>query len=201
MLPLYKIAVLLLSLAGTSFNIDENWILRSSQPAKSVTSIAFGSRAVAPFGSVVFCQNFPESCQRQGARGIPVDDGRIVLSDDLFNRIMRVNREINRRMTPKIDATWHIGGSSGDCKDYALTKRDILDKIGLPTSATLIATVLVPGGQMHAVLVLRTDRGDFVLDNLSSAIRSWTALPYHWNEIQSPDDPSIWLRVSEPAVS
>jgi predicted transglutaminase-like cysteine proteinase len=137
----------------------------------------------------------------RAAGGIPVVDDRVVLSSRLMARIAAVNMRVNRSMKPRIDAAWHVGGASGDCKDYALTKRSLLDGIGFPTAATLIATARETNGQMHAVLVVRTDQGDLILDNLTNAIRPWRAANYLWESIQSPADPAIWQRIETLSVA
>jgi len=58
-----------------------------------------------------------------------------------------------------------------------VTKRSQLIDKGWPATALLIAMARVPSGEMHAVLVVVTDKGELVLDNLRSEIVSWRALP------------------------
>ena len=48
-------------------------------------------------------------------------------------------------------------------------------------------------GKGHAVLTVKTDHGDFVLDNLSDEIRPWTATGYQFYKRQAQDDPNVWL--------
>jgi predicted transglutaminase-like cysteine proteinase len=43
------------------------------------------------------------------------------------------------------------------------------------------------------VLTVKTDRGDFVLDNLSDEIRAWIATGYQFYKRQAQDDPNVWL--------
>ena len=59
--------------------------------------------------------------------------------------------------------------------------------------------VLVPGGEGHLVLVVPTDRGDFVLDNLRSSIIRWDTLPYQWLKTMSPENPLFWRRIQSIA--
>lgn len=53
-------------------------------------------------------------------------------------------------------------------------------------------------GVDHAVLVVRLDDSDVVLDNRTDAIRAWSKTPYRYSKIQSPDDPQIWYAI-DPA--
>ncbi len=50
-------------------------------------------------------------------------------------------------------------------------------------------------GEGHAVLTVKTDHGDFVLDNLSDEIRPWTATGYQFYKRQAQDDPE---RMAQP---
>ena len=64
-----------------------------------------------------------------------------------------------------------MGGVSGDCEDYALAKRDALIAAGIGSANARIATGVLPSGEYHAMLIVSTKRGDFVLDNLTN---EWT---------------------------
>ncbi len=66
----------------------------------------------------------------------------------------------------------------GDCKIYALFKRKLLIDRGFPRQALLMTIVRDLNGEGHAVLTVKTDRRDFVLDNLSDEIRAWSATGY-----------------------
>ena len=61
----------------------------------------------------------------------------------------------------------------GDCKIYALFKRKLLIERGFPRQALLMTIVRDLNGEGHAVLTVKTDRGDFVLDNLSRRNPPW----------------------------
>ena len=80
----------------------------------------------------------------------------------------------------------------GDCKIYALFKRKLLVERGYPRQALLITIVRDLNGEGHAVLTVKTDRGDFVLDNLSPAVRPWSATGYQFFKRQAQDDPNVW---------
>ena len=80
----------------------------------------------------------------------------------------------------------------GDCKIYALFKRKLLIERGFPRQALLMTIVRDLNGDGHAVLTVKTDRGDFVLDNLSetSAPGPRPATP---STSAAQDDPNVWL--------
>ncbi len=65
-----------------------------------------------------------------------------------------------------------------DCVGYVRAKREALTKAGLPAGALSPAVVRTPGGVIHAVLLVRTTDGDYVLDNLSPYVARWTNTDY-----------------------
>jgi predicted transglutaminase-like cysteine proteinase len=66
----------------------------------------------------------------------------------------------------------------GDCEDYVLLKRRKLMELGWPQSALLITVVRDENGEGHAILTVRTTRGDYILDNRQSGKdpRQWVSL-------------------------
>ena len=98
-----------------------------------------------------------------------------------------------------LDDGWTIAPVSGDCNDYAVTKRHELIESGLPSRALRLAVVKTGSGIGHLVLVIKTTRGDLVLDNLTEAIRPWQRSGYHWLKIQSSADAKYWYEVKPPA--
>jgi predicted transglutaminase-like cysteine proteinase len=78
-----------------------------------------------------------------------------------------------------------IAPASGDCEDYAVTKRaELLDR-GWPARALLLSEVTTASGEHHMVLVVRTKSGDLVLDNLTHEVRLWFNVPYQSIRMQS----------------
>ncbi len=117
---------------------------------------------------------------------------RITLDRAVNARLQQVNRRVNIQITPEADmGVFHeidVWGAStgvdgrlyGDCEDYVLLKRRELIDGGFPAQALSIAVARTPRGELHAVLIVATDRGDLVLDNLSYWIRPWNDVPYLW---------------------
>ena len=129
-----------------------------------------------------------------------------------WGTLQRINDHVNRTIRPANDrqvhgvSDWWIAPMAsgqapmGDCKDYALEKRRELIAAGIPARALTMALVRTARGEPHAVLVVATLEGDYVLDNLTSEIRPWSRAPYSWQARQSPGDPMVWLSVrSGPA--
>src|SRR5258708_5462706 len=110
-----------------------------------------------------------------------------------------VNTAVNRSIAPKPDLSvtrkWRDDATQGDCKDYAMAKRSQLLDRGWPVSALLIAVAQIPSDEMHAVLIVLTDKGELVLDNLRYGITPWKALPYRSHKMMSPENPLFWRRI------
>jgi predicted transglutaminase-like cysteine proteinase len=73
-----------------------------------------------------------------------------------------------------------IPGDGGDCEDFVLTKRWLLDGAGVPPGALRPLVCENIQGIGHMVLCVCTDRGDFILDNIIRVISPWTRIPYKW---------------------
>ena len=54
----------------------------------------------------------------------------------------------------------------------------MLVEAGLPRRAMRMTVVIDERGEGHAVLMVRTDRGDFILDNKTSAVLPWNQTGY-----------------------
>ena len=80
----------------------------------------------------------------------------------------------------------------GDCEDYQLLKRKLLVKAGLPRRALRMTVVVDQQGEGHAVLMVRTDRGDFILDNKQNSILPWSQTKYRFVKRES-DNGRSWV--------
>jgi predicted transglutaminase-like cysteine proteinase len=85
----------------------------------------------------------------------------------------------------------------GDCEDYVLEKRRMLNGMGVPLSNLLITVVRKPDGEGHAVLTVRTTKGDFVLDNLNDKVRSWDQTGYRFLKRQAIDNTGRWVSIRD----
>lgn len=165
-----------------------------SVPAKAYASdalIPVSKPALAPFAYILFCRDHPDECATSHSGPVAVDASRLPL-------LKRINTDVNRRMRPRPDVgeEWSVGTASGDCEDYALTKRSRLLAAGFPREALRLAVVLTPDNQGHAVLVVRSSEGELVLDNLSDSVRVWHRTRLTWVKIASAENPRLWYSVA-----
>jgi len=96
-----------------------------------------------------------------------------------------------------VEEKWAIPTTAGDCEDFALLKRKQLIDAGFSPSDLLMTVVLQPNGEGHAVLTVRTDRGDFVLDNMRNKVKLWSETEYTFLKRQSADDPARWVKIQD----
>jgi predicted transglutaminase-like cysteine proteinase len=127
--------------------------------------------------------------------------GPIALTAERRDELLKVNAQINSSIIPKRNTegagkAWVVSPKTGDCNDYAVTKRHELLARGWPSRALLLAEVVTTSGEHHLVLVVRTREGDIVADNLSQDIKLWTRTPYQWIRIQSPRTPALWSNLT-----
>lgn len=150
-----------------------------------------------PVGHAEFCQKRPYECQPMHFVG------HASLTDPLWRELQEVNNHYNTSITPVSDMDlygvaefWTYPTSGyGDCEDIALAKRAALIERGWAPSTLLIAVVMQPNGEGHAVLMVRTDRGDLVLDNQDALIRVWTDTPYTYLKRQSQAHAGQWVDI------
>jgi predicted transglutaminase-like cysteine proteinase len=133
--------------------------------------------------------------------------GPTVAASD-WSKIVRVNKQVNKAIIFREDErTWGAndywalpleqGVRSGDCEDYVLEKRRALQAEGVPKEALSIALVITPWGESHAVLLVATQKGEMVLDNLSPWIVPWSQTGYRWLTRQAPGgDAMTWVSIA-----
>ena len=89
----------------------------------------------------------------------------------------------------------------GDCEDYVLHKRKMLMQAGWPREALLITVVRDRNGDGHAILTVKTDKGEFILDNQTDEILLWSETGYRFVKRQSQADPNIWIALGDTATA
>jgi predicted transglutaminase-like cysteine proteinase len=89
----------------------------------------------------------------------------------------------------------------GDCEDYVLLKRRMLMEAGWPREALLITVVRDQKGDGHAILTVKTDRGEFVLDNQNERVVLWAESGYRFVKRQSQSDPNVWVALGDPRAA
>lgn len=162
--------------------------------------MATGGLTSQPIGHYEFCHANPSECAIRLR-----DHGPAILSDALRSMVMKVNAEVNAAVRPLSDQeiygkdeVWaYPDASVGDCEDYVLEKRRLLAAGGISLSNLLITVVRKPDNEGHAVLTLRTDRGDFILDNLRDELRPWHKTGYRFLKRQSTTHTGRWVTLRE----
>lgn len=152
-----------------------------------------------PVGHVQFCAVHPDDC------GVYDKPNQMVrLTDAVWARLNQLNEAVNAAVLPATDLQiygvlerWEYPKFVGDCEDYALEKRRELIAAGWPASALLMTVVKDEAGDGHAVLTVRTDRGEFILDNKTDAIELWSHTPYRYLKRQSTRDAAAWDQIED----
>ncbi|WP_173934537.1 transglutaminase-like cysteine peptidase [Chelativorans sp. Marseille-P2723] len=171
-----------------------------SGPAAGSGLMVTGGLTSQPIGHYEFCKNNPRECALR-----PRDNGPLKTNEDVWSLIVKVNADVNKAIRPMSDRelygkeefwTYPVNGA-GDCEDYVLEKRRRLHEAGLDLANLLITVVRKPDGEGHAVLTIRTDRGDYILDNLHSDVRLWSHTEYTFLKRQASDHTGRWLNLKD----
>ncbi len=175
-------------------------------PAQAFASqpMLTGGLTSQPIGHYEFCKANPAECNVR-----PHDMGPEHMSGALWKQIVAVNVAVNAAVKPMNDIdiygkdeVWaYPDGGVGDCEDYVLEKRRDLMRQGLSLSNLLITVVRKPDDEGHAVLTVRTDRGDFVLDNLTDSVRLWDETGYRFLKRQATNHTGRWVTIREAQPS
>jgi predicted transglutaminase-like cysteine proteinase len=131
----------------------------------------------------------------------------IELTERNWQQLLAINARFNTSITPVTDQQlyhvpefWTYPNGFGDCEDFVLAKRRSLIEAGWPASTLLITVVRQENGEGHAVLMVRTDRGDLILDNQDALIKLWTDTPYQYLKRQSQTDAGKWVDLYDSAT-
>jgi predicted transglutaminase-like cysteine proteinase len=186
------------AMAALLFEVGIGGLAHSSEfSLPSASYIAVGGEARIPYGWMDFCNRRPEECNVDKLP--PLDVRLTVKTWALLNQI---NGYANKSIEPVsnfdhwgtlIDHWDYPVDGMGDCKIYALYKRKLLIQQGFPRQALLMTIVRDLNDEGHAILTVKTDRGEFVLDNQTNQIRPWNATGYRYVKRQAQDDPNVWL--------
>lgn len=169
----------------------------SDGAAKAAQAMVTGDVTSQPIGHYQFCKVNVAECSVH-----PADRGPARLTPQLWKKVVAVNARVNRSVQPVNDIdlygqdeVWTYPDKAGDCEDYVLLKRRLLSRSGISLSNLLITVVRKPDGEGHAVLTVRTDRGDYILDNLTDAVRGFEDTGYRFLKRQSTTDTGRWVSI------
>jgi predicted transglutaminase-like cysteine proteinase len=170
---------------------------RAMEAAKE--RLSFNTPSLAPMAFVRFCMKYAPDCE---VRRMAFRPRMIKVTEARWSELTRVNRDVNRAISPQANEAgvlaeeWLVSPRTGDCNDYAVTKRHELLARGWPSRSLLLTEVVVPSGEHHLILVVRTENGDLALDNLSANIRPVSQIRYSWVRAQSAKNPRFWTSVN-----
>lgn len=161
------------------------------------TQLNLRENAVPPIAHAVFCMNYPRECSESAAAASFFS----APAQALYAVLVVVNRYVNTAIRPIrvtyrniLDDRWLLSPLSGNCNDYAVSKRHELLRLGWPSGSLLLAKVVLATGEHHLVLVANAGGESFVLDNLKPGVVQLAAVAdYRWIRIESPADPKFWL--------
>ena len=166
--------------------------------------ISVGENTRAPIGWTGFCIRYKPECDTLPS--LPRD---IVLTPQAWSDMTKVNNWVNDNIKPITDLDhWGVveqwdypDDGYGDCEDYVLLKRRMLTQAGWPRESLLITVVRDKKGEGHAVLTVKTDKGEFVLDNQNEDILLWSDTGYRFVKRQSQPDQNVWVDLDDPRAA
>jgi len=188
----FAVLVLLAAPAAASQTID------LSNPAFAPTT---GPTSI-PIGAAQFCKAHRGDCG-PSAGSADVE----TLTEAGWQQLVAINTAINTSILPVTDQDlynvtelWTYPAGKGDCEDFALEKRRQLIANGWSPSALLMTVVRQQNGEGHAVLMVRTDRGDLVLDNQDGRVLLWKDTSYQFVKRQSQTDSRQWVGIDDTRI-
>lgn len=170
--------------------------LKIASSSQALTS----NETLPPIGWVQLCREYASDPRKPCTKQIlPAVD--VKLDTVAWKEMVRINSAVNAEIEPATDMDhwgtidrWSFPDDKrGDCEDYVLEKRQRLMKAGFPRQALLITVVRDLEGDGHAILTVKTDKGDYVLDNMHSTVRPWTSTGYKFIKRQSQENPNTWV--------
>jgi predicted transglutaminase-like cysteine proteinase len=178
-----------MGLGFVAFSATDSAAQSTNVPTSTIPAAA-GGDARAPYAWVEFCRKYPGECRVNTA-----EPERIELTPKLWKTIVAMNHKINRDIDPVTDMEhwgvvdrWDMAEDGrGDCEEYVNVKRKKLAEAGIPRRAMLVTVVIDEENAGHAVLMIRTDRGDLILDNKRNSVLSWQQTGYVYVKREAQD--------------
>jgi predicted transglutaminase-like cysteine proteinase len=178
-----------------------------SAPADASSPVDLSNPAFAPVsgptsipvGAADFCRRDRAACA-PNAHVVEVE----TLTQPTWEQLIAVNDDVNATIVPETDEDlyhlaeyWTYPDGRGDCEDIALAKQRQLIEEGWDPSTLLMTVVRERDGNGHAVLMVRTDRGDLVLDNQNGKVLLWSDTEYQYIKRQSQADAGKWVAIND----
>jgi predicted transglutaminase-like cysteine proteinase len=166
-----------------------------------VAYASVGSDTSIPYGWMDFCHRYASECEA----GKVAD---VNLTEASMREIRQVNSFVNHSVEAVSDMEhwgvvdrWDLPmDGKGDCEDYALMKRKLLIERGYPRAALLVTVVRDSQNEGHAILTVKTNSGEFILDNLTDEVKPVSRISYRFVKRQSQQDPNVWVALGPVAA-
>lgn len=149
-----------------------------------------------PYAS--FCRRNPGHCEMVGPAIID-------LTEELRQTLSEVNAAVNasincmasdKELYGQEEYWTYPSGGYGDCEDLAVEKRARLVERGLPRAAMTMAIVHHKRTLMaHAVLLIETTSGTYVLNSSTDKIVLWNEVPFNYESRERVD--GTWERYDQ----
>jgi predicted transglutaminase-like cysteine proteinase len=156
----------------------------------SKTALRSAGKAGPTAAWIKFCEQLSQEC------AVDLSEPDVVaLDQQTWDTIVQINEEVNGTILSVTDQDhWGVvdrwdypDDGLGDCEDIQLLKRKLLVEAGLPRRALRMTVAIDEQGAGHAVLMARTDFGDFILDNKKDAVLPWQETGYSYVKREGSD--------------
>lgn len=192
-----------LAIATPAMAIDRTLAKAPSPPKAEPLEMTEGRVSFTPFGFKKFCREERKHCSlyRKAAKN---GAAQMQLTPKRRAELEEINEAVNEEIsqipefsffTASYKDEWKLPTNSGDCEDLALLKQKRLIDKGWPESALLVTVVDMADGVRHAVLTVRTEDGDLILDNITDEVKYWREVNYRWIKRQSTRNMMRWVEI------
>lgn len=172
-------------------------------PAGAASILVSNGEAPPLRAWLALCQEQPDEC------AVDLEEAEFVrMTQDTMELIEAVNKHVNGTVSPITDRErWGVEDiweypidHQGDCEDFQLLKRKLLAEAGLPRRAMRMTVVINELGEGHAVLTIRTDGDDLILDNRTGAVLRWHETGYSFIKRESSHRTGWVFLAPDPAA-
>jgi predicted transglutaminase-like cysteine proteinase len=176
--------------------IIQQTVLWKSDDILSSKYIPLWNQVREPIWWIEFCRTYTNDCNKSFGE-VEI----LIVNTKNWKIIEEINTRVNASIEPLsdeinhwIEEKWDYAENwYGDCEDYVLLKKKKLIEQWFPESSLLITIVRDKNWEWHAVLTIRTNKWDFILDNQTLKIHKWNETWYTYIKIQSQSAPNIWI--------
>ena len=175
----------------------------SSSSAAAPPWMPSAGQAVPPAGFLDFCAGGGAGHPACPGAGNKVRAETAAISQPVLAALSDYNATVNRQVRYQSDQLrfrvrdqWQTADDTGDCEDIALRKMNGLVAAGWPPAAFSLIIGKTESGESHAALLLRTEKGDFLLDSTQDGVGLWHESGTEWLIRQHPGQKHRWEVIS-----